>query len=126
VGLFRGRHINLVSVTLTLLLLAAGYLGWKFVPVYWQAHKVDTALTRTRWEASKIHLVTSDSREPRLLDSLREEILSLGVDERFLEVYFAPDYTSVHADYTALVHHPFGKVTTLEFERRVKVPRDDL
>jgi hypothetical protein len=120
------RNLNPVSVTLGLLLVAGIYLGWKFVPVYWQAQKVDTALAKVRFEASKVVLTEHDPREARLLERLYDDIVSLGVDPTYLQVEFSPDYSSVHARYRAIVRHPFNKTTELEFHRSVEIPRDRL
>lgn len=125
-GIFGGaRNINVVSVSLGLLLIAAGYLGWKFVPPYWQAYKVDNALQSVKWEAAELQRPGSE-KEGKLLVRLREEIVALGVDGRYLDVYFAPALEKVHAEYTTVVDHPFDKTTVLEFHRTLEIPREEL
>lgn len=125
-GIFGGpRNINVVSVSLGLLLIAAAYLGWKFVPAYWQAYEVDNALQSVKWEAAELRVPGSE-KEEELLIRLREEIIELGVDGRYLDVYFAPALEEVHAEYTTVVEHPFDKTTTLEFHRSLEIPSDDL
>ena len=116
--------LNPVTIGLTLLLVAGVYAGWKFIPPYWQAQKVDNALSAVKWEASKIKLVEHDGRDEELLARLREKLGKLGIEQRYLNVYFAPNYTSVHADYYVFVHHLFGKTTKLEFRRKLAIPRD--
>jgi hypothetical protein len=116
--------VNPVTVGLVLLLGAAGYVGFKFIPPYWQAQKVDNALSTVKWEVSKLPLYDRTGRADVLLERLKTEVIAVGVDEQYLRVYFEPDYTSVHADYYVFVHHPFGKMTTLEFRRSIDIPRD--
>ena len=111
-----------VTPFLLLVVVGAGYGGYKYIPVYWQAQKVDEALSSVKWEASKINLIDSDKRENGILERLRLKVLELGVDERYLYVYFGDDYRSVHADYNVWVDHPFGRGHFVEMTRQVDVP----
>jgi hypothetical protein len=117
------RNINLVSVTLVALLVVGGYLGWKLVPVYWQAQKVDRALSAVVHEAAGLDLHRRDLREDRLLERLQAEIVGLGVADHLLQVYFAPDYSSVHADYTVEVGLLLVGTRPIEFRRHAEVPQ---
>ena len=117
--------INIVSVLLVAVLTALGYLGWKIIPVYWQANQVDNALSSAQFEASKIHLIQADPREEKLLDRLHEDIIALGIEERRLQVYFARDYSSIHADYWVRVKFPFDYAYDFEFKRKMSIERDD-
>jgi len=119
-------QLNVVTVTLAIVLAALVYGAWKFGPVYWQAHKVDNLMSGVKWEASKINMFRDDPRKQKLENRLRDGCLELGIDERFLDVYFSDDLTSVHADYDVVVDHPFGFSTTLEFERSEEIPRADM
>jgi hypothetical protein len=118
----RPRRINPVSVGVVLLLVGLGYLGYKFVPVYWNARKVDDVLDAARFKASEIDPYRGQDLADRLLEQVTDDIVELGVDPTYLEVYFEGDYTSLHADYTVFVHLPFGKTVTLEFARKVDIP----
>ena len=123
---FRLRaSINPVTIVLTLVLIGAGYAGYKFIPPYWQAQQVDNQLSAAKWEASKLNLFDSADQAKVLVDRTREHLIELGIDERYLSVYFGADYTSLHADYYVFVTHPFGKTTTLEFRRSLSIPRDE-
>lgn len=122
-GLF---ELNVVSVLLLLLLVAIVYGGWKYAPVYWQAHEVDQALAGAKWEASKINMFEGDDRKDALENRVRDECLALGIDEAYLEVYFSDDMRSIHADYQVDVHHLIGGTATLEFERIQEIPKADL
>ena len=120
------RSINPVSVGLVLLVAAAIYFGWKLIPVYWQAHKVQNALEAGRSEAMKINLIQDDPREERILEDLVERIRDMGVQDDYLDVYFMYDYSEIHAEYSRDIEFFWGKTWHKEFHRKVTVPRDDL
>ncbi|MBT8492919.1 MAG: hypothetical protein KJO07_07645 [Deltaproteobacteria bacterium] len=113
---------NLVTVFVALVLAGAGYGTWKFAPPYWQAQKVDQVLAKARFDAAKINLYSGDSRAEGIANWVRDEVIKLGVDERFLEVYFNDDFTALHANYKVHVKHLVGGTTTLDFQRSLKVP----
>ncbi len=117
--------LNPVAALLALVVAAGIYGGIKFIPPYWQANKVDNVLSTAKWEAAEIPLYGGGSMADALLERVKDDVIALGVDERTLDVYFAPDYTSIHADYVVVVSHPFDKTTTLEFERSLDIPRDE-
>jgi hypothetical protein len=116
-------RLNVVNVALALIAASLVYLGWTFIPVYWQAHKVDNALSEVKWEASRINLYEDDPRGEAMLERLRQAAYDLKIDDRFLEVYFSEDHTSVHMDYVVDVRHFFGKTTSLEFHRKQEIPQ---
>jgi hypothetical protein len=113
-------------VTLAGLAALLLYAGWKYLPVFIQSRKVDEVLTSIRSEAAHLSWDRLNSREgEQLLERATREIVALGVDETDLQVYFAPDYRSVHADYTVELEYPLVGTTTLEFHREDKIPRPD-
>jgi hypothetical protein len=116
-------NINVVSIGLVALLLVGGYLGWKLVPVYWRAQKVDRALAAVRVEAGRLDRHRWMDRDDRVLGRLRDECVRLGVADHLLHVYIAPDHTSVHADYTEPVELLFVGTWNLTFRRQVDLPR---
>ena len=123
---FRLRaYLNPVAAFLALAVGAGIYAGFKFIPPYWQANKVDNVLTAVKWEAAEIPLYGGGTAADTLVERVRNDVIALGDDEAPLDVYFAPDYTSIHADYVVVVTHPFGKTTTLELQRALEIPRDD-
>ncbi len=119
------RNLNIVSVFLLLVVVAVGYLGWKLVPVAWQAASVDAELSAVQFEASTIRLSEYDPREEQLLERLRQAILELGVQDQRLTIYFSPDYTSVHADYWTEVEFLFNYRYRFDFQRSEEIPRDE-
>ncbi len=120
----KSRNINFVSVILVVLFAAVGFVGWKLAPVFWQRAHVDTELAKIKFEASKIHLRESDDREVELLEQLQQGIIDLGVQEQHLNVYFSPDYTAIHADYSVVVTFPFDYQYHFDFQRQETIPRD--
>ena len=122
----RIRRINFVSVSVILVVVAGAYFGWKFIPVYYQAHKVDTILQGHRRESTEIDKHRTDKTEDRILGEVTEELRELGIEDPRMKVYFAPDYTSLHVDYSVEVRFFFGKSKTLYFERSVEIERDEI
>ncbi len=117
-------HFNLVTITLAAIVAGGGYAGWKFIPPYYQAHKVDNALTGIKWEASEIPAFGGGDPADAILQKLRAELVGMGIDQRYLKVWFESNYTSVHARYVVFVEHPFEKTTTLKFHRVLEIPQD--
>jgi hypothetical protein len=116
-------------VTTLLLALAVLFVYgvWKFVPPFMQALEVDESLSRVKYEAARLPWEKLDSRVGEdMLARCEHEIEELGVDPDTLEVYFSPDFHSVHADYTAVLTHPLVGTTTLKFHREQEIRRDDL
>ena len=122
----RVRRINIVSILMALAVASAIYFGWKIIPVYYEAQKVDTLLQGYRREASEIQLHKIDAREKRILEEVWQKVTEMGIDDPEMEVYFSEDYSSLPVDYSVEVRFFFGKSTTLQFERSVEVPRDDI
>jgi len=118
------RRINPVSIFIVLVVVAGVYGAIKFVPIYLLNSKVDTILDEARYEAAQINQFSTDGARERILEDIRDKIIDLGIDERYLDVTFEDDLSYIYADYRVVVEHPFGKTTTLDFEREVEVPRD--
>lgn len=120
------RSINLVSVLLVMLAVAAAYAGWKFIPHYWRAQKVDEALSDVGYRAQDIDATKGPDRQKReaaLAELARERLQALGVDDPLLYVWFEPG--RVHASYTVIVKHLFtARTTTLRFHRKGRIPGD--
>jgi hypothetical protein len=125
------RRINPVSVLVVLAIAAAIYVAVKFIPVYLKNSKVDTILDEARHEASQLDPFAEDrftgtTKADDLADRVRDEILALGdIPEEACEVYFSDDLRTLHADYTVVVRHPFGKTTELDFQRSISTDRDE-
>jgi hypothetical protein len=120
--------LNWVTLLVLGILVGGGYAAVKFGPVYFTRYKVDEVLTDIAFQAIDLRMASADVRytqEQALLDKARERITSLGVDGEELAVYFEPDLSSVHADYSVVVTHPALDPTRLEFNRTVRVPGDD-
>lgn len=119
----RVRRINVVSVLLILVVASGAYFGWKLIPVYYEAQKVDTILAGYRRESAELEIYKYTKREDALLDRVADDVMELGIDDP--AVYFSDDYSSLHVDYSKEVRFFFGKSITLDFERSVEIPRDD-
>jgi hypothetical protein len=124
------RRLNLVSGVFLLVVIAAGYAGYKFVPVFWQARKVDEVLDGESVRAASFHRVTDEVRQPQaegIVTKAIAKLYELGIDDQPdqpLQVWFSPDYTELNARYLIVVQHPFGKSTLMTMNRTVQVPQD--
>jgi hypothetical protein len=54
----------------------------------------------------------------------RIEALGITRQGNGLAVYFDAGYGALHADYTVVVKHPFGKQTVMKMERKVAIKRE--
>jgi hypothetical protein len=123
------RSINVVSVFLVLLALSAVYAGWKFIPPWWQATRVDAVLEDFKYKAADLsslsNPMTQRDGEQELIDAVVRRIQGEGVDDPELHVYLSPDDHEIDAEYKVVIHHPIvNKKTVLTFHRKVKVPSD--
>ena len=109
-----------------MLAVALVYLGWKFGAVYWQAHKVDTAMDAIKYEAAELTPTDDYERAERLLERVTRAVTALGIDDPNLAVFFAENYTSVHVNYKVEMRFWFGYERTMKFERSLEIPRDEL
>jgi hypothetical protein len=119
------RAVNWVSVLLFLITVSAAYLGWKFVPVFYQREEVDSALADLANQGLDMARYSADARadkESKLIARTYQRLQRLGVDDPSLVVYFSPDYAYLHADYSVVIEHPLDQKTILPFQRKAKVP----
>lgn len=118
------RRINVVSVTLILMLVAGVYMGWKLIPPYLQAGKVDTALAAAKNELGKHDTrVGDDSRVRGVLERLRNHLIELGIDDPELQVGLerGEEKHTVFARYRVEVGLLLGGSITLKFHRTVSM-----
>ena len=90
----RVRRVNIVSILIALAVASAIYFGWKIIPVYYEAQKVDTLLQGYRREASDIQLHKIDSREKRILEEVWQKVFGFVPEQdgglaRMLDEYAA-------------------------------------
>ena len=123
------RRFNLVSTFLLLVALTGAYLGWKFIPPYWQAWKVDDELNQLRNESADLSTLSPEHRdemEGKIISRALDRVHALGVvdvPDFPVAVSFSPGYGYLVCRYRVVVKHPFvDRTTTLDFTRRVKLP----
>jgi hypothetical protein len=124
------RSINGVSLFVLLILAGAGYAGWKFGPVYWQAQKVDEALDEIKLEVANIEDWKMDDKvaaQRKISAKAIARIHELGIEDQEdqpVEVFFSPDYRYIQAKYEIIVRHPvLLKPTKMIMNRKVRIPR---
>jgi hypothetical protein len=124
------RRFNVVSALLLLVALAAGYAGYKFVPVYWKARKIDQALDEIKMPATTFHRKPEEFRRTegdKIIAKAIATLYDMGVedeDDQPLQVWFEPDYSALNAKYKVIVTHPVGKPTVLVMERSRPIDKD--
>jgi hypothetical protein len=122
-------RINFGRIFWLLFLVALAYGGWKFVPPYWQAWKVDEALREARNDASDLGTLNEGhraSREREVLERTRGRLRELGVVDQPdfpLELAFSPSYDLLYANYRVVIRHPLvNKTTVIDMRRKVSMP----
>jgi hypothetical protein len=125
------RRINLVSTFLTLLVVAGIYAGWKFIPVYYQAWKVDDVLEEVRFQAADVRGgAISYGAQREMADKIQAAVLAkvreLGIVDQPdfpIEVAFTDGFAQLYVRYRVVVRHLLvKKTTTLEFKRTLDIP----
>jgi hypothetical protein len=126
----RPRRLNIVSFLFILALIAGGYAAYKFVPVYWQARQIDSAVDEIIVPAAQLPLRNEDVRTKEaedLLNRVAAKAHELGAQDQPdqpVEVWWDPDYGAIHVKYRVIVEHPAVlKPTILNLERVRKVPK---
>ena len=125
------RGVNFVSIFFLLVLVAGIYVAVKFVPVWWQAKKVDRELDELRLQAIDVHKYSDDQRRKKTDDIVAQAVArihDLGVEDepdQPVQVWFDADYSALHARYEVIVRHPGNviKPTVMTMDRAVEVPR---
>jgi hypothetical protein len=121
------KRINTVSIMLVLLALAAGYLLWRFFPVYFDGWTVEHILKDAANQTYRVARIAEPERTKQLkliVDKARAEIVRLGhVEDPDLTVDLDLDgnEVAVSAEYRVVVTHPgIDKTTTLHFHKHEK------
>jgi hypothetical protein len=123
------RRLNFVSFFVLLLALAAAYAGWKFVPVYWQARKVDEALDEIKMSGATFYRMNPQVRQAEADKILARSIARLhemglkDEPDQPIQVWFSPNFEKLQAKYMVIVKHPVGKPTVMIMEREREMPR---
>ena len=128
---------NVVTLLLVLGALTAGYIGWKFFPVYWTAWQVDHVLSDGAARAYSMTRLRSPLEQAKtkeaLVRALRSEVVALGVPdpEMRLTLEIVDQRAELSCDYRAVVLYPVGdRFTMLPMHRAVSAtvapPRYDV
>ena len=118
------RRINSVSIFLLLVLVAAGYFGWRFFPAYLNAWTVDHILKESATQVYRANRL----REPERTETLTAIVRKAQSDIRSQASVHDPELkvslnilensASMSADYTTIItHFAVNKTTTLHFHR---------
>ncbi len=124
------RRLNFVSVFMLLLVAGGIYAGAKFGPVYWKARKVDEALDELKLPAAQFHRQREETRgaeADKIIARAVARIYEMGIEDtpdQPLQVWFAPDYSSLNARYQVIVTHPAVlKPTVITMDRMREIPK---
>jgi hypothetical protein len=119
------RRINVVSITLLLFLLGAGYCFWRFFPVYFDAWSVDHILKESALATYQMQRLGDHERIEqlkRIADEARAKIIRhVGIEDPELTVNLNVDgdRATLTADYKVVVTHPWfdNRTTTMHLHR---------
>lgn len=129
------RSINVVSITVLLVLVAAGYAGWEFARVMFRRQEAYRVLEETGSVlAGRRALYREDAREreslrKRMAQQLREAGVTDPDAETWIEIddAGAMDEALLGVVYTAAFHWPFDVFAPIErdiqIEHAVAIPR---
>ena len=83
------RRINVVSVTLVLLLLLAGYAAWQWAPLYFERHEAYRVLQETGSKiAGRPGLYAQDEQAREdLRRTMQRQLVEIGIDDPKLETW---------------------------------------
>ena len=122
------RRLNLVSFFLLVLVAAGVYLGYKFVPVYWQARKVDQELDEIKMRGATMYRMKEDVKmqtAEQIVNASLARLYEMGIEDtpdQPVQVWFEPDFSALNARYQIIVRHPGGKQTLMTMERQRPMP----
>lgn len=120
------RSINLVSVTVLLVLVAAAYAGWEFVRVVVARQQAYRVLEETGSAfLGRRSLYRDDARErDALRERMAQQLREVGVTdaETWIDVDSggARDEARFGVVYTAAYHWPFDVLTPIERDIRIE------
>lgn len=119
------RRLNVVTLTMLVLALGAGYWFWRFFPAYFDSWTVDHALREAANAIYKASRLRDPDRSRELKDIVnrcRKEIVEkAGIKDPELEVEieFDDENAFAMANYKVVVTHPgTTRTTTLHFKRK--------
>jgi hypothetical protein len=123
------RRLNVVSFLMLCVVVAGGYLGYKFIPVYWQARKIDEELDMIKMRGATMYRMNDDNKSntaDSIINASIAKLHELGLEDtpdQPIQVWFSPDYTELHARYQVIVKHPGGKQTIMTMDRLREMPQ---
>ena|SRR5215467_10416430 len=126
------RRLNFVSFLMLVALVVGAYLGWKFIPVWWQSRQVDEELDTFAVQAVQFPRYTDEVRQrdgEKIVTSAIIALHQMGIQDQAdqpLEVWFSPDWSELHARYEIIVQHNLAnlvKPTVMRMHRIRKVPQ---
>ena len=119
-------RFNFVSITIYLILAAAGYGAWKFGPIYYTAFQVDSVLGAACGSSYRAHRLGEPARSSAMREiegDAKRGVHALDITDPALSVHLriVGDIATATCDYTVIVEHPYiEKRTTLKMHREEK------
>lgn len=112
------RRINVVSVTLLLAVLIAGYAAYLYLPLYFLRHEAYRVLEETGSEVSvrgAFYMEDSPARD-ELRKKMQRKIKDMGVDDPNIETWIEFEGKEAHLGvvYSVWVEWPFGLIERQE------------
>lgn len=118
------RRLNVVTASMLLAALGAGYWMWRFFPAYWDGWTVDHLLREAASSTYKLVRLREPLRSKELkalVDKTRADIIqqaNVSDPDLAVNLDLQDDQVVVSADYSVVVTHPLvDKTTTLRFHK---------
>lgn len=112
------RRINVVSVTLVLLLLLAGYAAWQWAPLYFRRHEAYRILQETGSKMAGragFYEEDADARED-LRRTMQRQLVDVGIDDPKIETWIEIEGKELRLGvvYSAFIEWPFDVIERQE------------
>jgi len=124
------RRINVVSVTIVLLLLLAGYAAWQWAPLYFKRQEAYRVLQETGSKlAGRAGFYEQDGKaREELRRTMQRDLVNVGIDDPRIETWIEVDGKEVRLGvvYAAFIEWPLDVIepqeTVYEVEHVVVLP----
>jgi hypothetical protein len=112
------RRINVVSVTVVLLLLLAGYAAWQWAPLFFKKNEAYRVLQETGSKLAGRAAYYEQDPEARedLRKTMQRELVNVGIDDPRIETWIELDGKEVRLGvvYSAFIEWPLDVIDRQE------------
>ncbi len=99
------KRFNIVSVPIYLIVISAIYLGWKYLPVYWEK---ESLLSIAQNAILTFHRAGPDGIAKGIMEQVDMEH-GRKLEWDHIQVRYFENHYEVEINYTVVINHLFGK-----------------